>query len=233
MSEIRIALIAEGSLDRIVIEAALKAIVPGPFLLTLLQPEATRPRMGTGWSGVVKWCHATSLRHHGSLDADPILADFDVLIIHLDADVADMQYGDCGADITDFARRFNWQVLPCSMPCPPSAPTCDQLRYTVASWLGNATPGRKTVLCIPSKSAGTWLAAAALPATHPLLVNAECDLELENRLSRLPLAERIKKDQRDYRRHAARITNNWVQVSDLCAQARHFEQGVRRVVAPE
>ena len=37
------ALVAEGPLDRVIIEAALKAVIPRPFILTLLQPEPTDP----------------------------------------------------------------------------------------------------------------------------------------------------------------------------------------------
>lgn len=54
MSEPRIALVAEGQTDLVVIEAALKAIVPSRFTLNLLQPEATKPEMGTGWGGCVE-----------------------------------------------------------------------------------------------------------------------------------------------------------------------------------
>ena len=45
MSEpLKIGLIAEGPTDFEVIQAALKAILPDPFIMTLLQPEATQPR---------------------------------------------------------------------------------------------------------------------------------------------------------------------------------------------
>lgn len=43
MSELRIALIAEGPTDAVIIEAALKAILGRPFILQTIQPEATRP----------------------------------------------------------------------------------------------------------------------------------------------------------------------------------------------
>jgi len=47
---LRIALVAEGPTDYEIIHAALRAILPRPFVMTLLQPEATRPEMG----GVVR-----------------------------------------------------------------------------------------------------------------------------------------------------------------------------------
>ncbi|UZQ55580.1 hypothetical protein OOK60_05775 [Trichothermofontia sichuanensis B231] len=49
MSELRIALVAEGPTDWEVIHAALKAVLPTPFVMTLLQPEATPGITGTGW----------------------------------------------------------------------------------------------------------------------------------------------------------------------------------------
>lgn len=226
MSDIRIALVAEGPTDRIIIEAALKALVPCSFVLTVLQPEATRPAMGQGWGGVLKWCHAASLRHHGSLDTDPTLGQFDLLILHVDADVADMQYANCGAQIVAMAAQFGWRALPCSLACPPAVDTCRQLRQVLASWLRGATPGTKTVLCIPSKSIGAWLAAAVLPPAHALLVGAECNVALENQLGLLPKALKVKKSTADFRKHAATVASNWPQVAATCSQALAFQSAV-------
>jgi hypothetical protein len=57
MSDLRIGLVAEGKTDQVVIEAALKAILERPFILTLLQPETSDPfgdagPLGGGWGGV-------------------------------------------------------------------------------------------------------------------------------------------------------------------------------------
>jgi hypothetical protein len=41
MSNLRIALVAEGPTDQIMVEAALKAILGRPFVLTVLQPKAS------------------------------------------------------------------------------------------------------------------------------------------------------------------------------------------------
>lgn len=52
---LRIALVAEGTTEFEVIQAALQAILsPRSFVLTKLQPEETKPEMGTGWGGVLK-----------------------------------------------------------------------------------------------------------------------------------------------------------------------------------
>lgn len=50
MSNLRIALVAEGPTDYVLIEAALKAVLgKQTFVLTQLQPEVTSPSFGGGW----------------------------------------------------------------------------------------------------------------------------------------------------------------------------------------
>jgi len=226
MSDLRIALVAEGPTDSVVIEAALKSVLAKPFTMVRLQPEATPGITGTGWSGVLKWCQAAHQRHqlhHGSLDTDPTLVGFDLIIIHLDVDVASMQYGDCGGSLAAIAQDSNWGSLPCKQPCPPVSDTVDLLGEVIKSWLGQVTPGDRTLFCLPAQSSGTWLAAAVLDSSHPLLAKGECDLTLESRLEQLPKDRRIKKTPRDYRSHAPHITQKWLQVKQICTQAEVFE----------
>jgi hypothetical protein len=227
MSEPRIALVAEGPTDYEVIQAALKAILPDRFTLTLLQPEATPAVMGTGWGGVLKWCDAAGRRHAASLDTDPTLEGFDLLVIHLDMDVAQKQYADCGLGVPEQATANGWAALPCHMPCPPVAATCTRLEAVLRSWLNPAKAGAKTVLCLPAQSSGTWLAVATLPADHALLVGAECNVVLEKSLEQLPLAQRIRKSPREYKAHARQVTANWAGIKALCSRAAAFEQAVQ------
>lgn len=226
MSDLRIALVAEGPTDYELIAAALRAVLPRPFVLTLLQPEATRPAMGGGWGGVLKWCHASGQRHTGSLDADPTLAGFDLLIIHLDVDVAHKQYADCGPAVAALAQSLGWEPLPCSRPCPPVLDTCAQLEVVLASWLKPAAQGYKTLWCLPAQSTGTWLAAALLPAGHALLAGAECNVALESQLALLPKNQRVKKTVLEYRRQTPAISAQWAKVKQLCSQAQAFEQAL-------
>ena len=226
MSDLRIALVAEGPTDYVVIEAALKSVLAKPFTMLQLQPEATQGIMGAGWCGVLKWSQAAHQRHqlhHGSLDTDPTLVGFDLIIIHLDVDVASKQYDDCGRALAAIAQDSNWGSLPCKQPCPPVSDTVDFLGEVIKSWLGQVTPGDRTLFCLPAQSSGTWLAAAVLDSSHPLLANAECELNLESRLEQLPKAQRIKKTKRDYEKHAAHITQKWLQVKQICTQAEDFE----------
>ena len=229
MSELlRIALVAEGPTDLEIIQAALNAVLAEPFVLTQLQPEPTLPDMGTGWGGVLKWCEAAGQRHGGALNTDPTLAGFDLLIIHLDADVAHAHYADCGQDIPEKALAKGWEALPCHRPCPPATDTCTQLGQTLRSWLAPAAPAPTTVLCLPAQSTGAWLAAAVLPPTHELLTGLECNLKAESRLgsTAIPKTQRIKKQRLAYRQHAPSVSQHWEQVKRCCQQAARFEQDV-------
>ncbi|MHB1267957.1 MAG: hypothetical protein ACYCY2_10210 [Acidithiobacillus ferriphilus] len=107
MSDLRIALVAEGPTDLILIEAALKAILLRPFVLNQLQPEPTRPEMGGGWGGVFKWCQEFRRRGAVSIEEDPTLNHFDLVIVHLDADVADKTYADYGVTVEQAAHGLN------------------------------------------------------------------------------------------------------------------------------
>ncbi len=232
MSEpLRIALVAEGPTDYELIHAALLAVLPQPFHMTLLHPEVTRPRFGGGWGGVLKWCHDTSLRHTGPLSQDPTLSLFDLIILHVDADVATSAYTDYGSDLAALAQGSGWRALPCAQPCPPAADTCAALAQVLSGWLGSVVADARTVFCIPAQSTGAWLACAVLPPESPWLQGAECRLELENQLAILPKGQRIRKNPSDYRKHAVKLTSNWAAVKNICLQAAVFELAVISAVS--
>ena len=135
MSDLRVALVAEGPTDAIVIEAALKGLLPRPFVLTQLQPEPTRPKLGTGWGGVLRWCLEFAMRGHARVEDDPTLPGFDLFVIHVDADVAEDTYADVSDELVEVAKQRGWPVLPRSVPCPPPrevsmrcAPACSRGR---------------------------------------------------------------------------------------------------------
>ncbi|MFM2057826.1 MAG: hypothetical protein RLY71_2211 [Pseudomonadota bacterium] len=229
MSEPRIALVAEGPTDRIVIEAALKAILKRPFVLNVLQPEPTNPRTINGWGGVFKWCQQFRQRGAASIEADGTLSDFDLVIVHLDADVADKSYADLGAAVAQGTAHL--QPLPCARPCPSPGDTVAALEAVLLDWLGLTPPvdGTRSLFCIPSKASESWLAAAVLPTGDALLTSLECRADLETRLAVLPRAQRIRKGQRDYQTHASQITSRWSDVTARCQQAASFTLQVSAV----
>lgn len=231
MSEnLRIALVVEGGLEYPVIHAALEAVLPEPFILVQLQPESTEPRLGGGWCGVVKWCHEIAQRHNGSLIEDPTfqINPYDLIIIHVDVDVALFHYSDCKGPVENLAQENGWESLPCAQTCPPVEDTVNALVEVIKSWLGKAKPDNYTLFCLPAQSSGTWLAAAVLPPSHPLLSGGECEQDIEKKLdsSVLRKGQRIKKSKRSYRNQAPNITAQWEQVKQICSQAEQFEHSV-------
>lgn len=229
MSDLRVALVAEGPTDAIVIEAALKALLPRPFVLTQLQPEPTRPKLGTGWGGVLRWCLDFAARGHARFEDDPTLPGFDLFVVHLDADVAEKSYADVSDEIADLAGQKGWPTLPDVIPCPPPSGSADAVRACVLKWAAMEKPGPKTVICVPSKAIEAWLVAATLDDDHALQSGLECNLNVESRLKALPVAQRIRKASRDYRARERAIESAWSVVRRRCTQAERFSAEVAAV----
>src|SRR5580700_5527030 len=140
-STIRIALVGEGVTDFEVLRTAIDAMLNGrSFDLKLLQPEGSvaftgggsAGPLGGGWKGVYKWCRQAALRGGGSLGGDPLFVGYDVLILHLDADVAGE---DPAHDPIDPIPGLAG-LLPCEQPCPPPGATTEALRLVLLSWVG-------------------------------------------------------------------------------------------------
>jgi hypothetical protein len=232
---LRIALVAEGKTEHEVIEAALDTILaPRRFVLTLLQPEATRPDLGTGWGGVLKWCQQLMARHDPTLDpaveSDPLLCSFyDGVVLHLDADVATFAYTDLSLShtVASVAAK-GWLPLPCVHACPPAPLPGDALHAVLLSWLHPAVPGPKTVVCMPAMNTGAWQAAAVLPAGHRLLTDLECNLGIETQLKGLAMALRVDKTKPNSRlKAAAAVKARWADVTSLCTRADAFDAAIR------
>src|ERR1700722_5774291 len=94
---LRIALVAEGVTDYEVLRAAIESMLNGQsFDIKLLQPEGSVAFTGTGnagplgggWRGVYKWCLQAAERGGGRVRDDPLFIAYDILVLHLDADVA-------------------------------------------------------------------------------------------------------------------------------------------------
>jgi hypothetical protein len=224
---LRIALVAEGPTDRIVIQAALQAMLgERTFVLQQLQPEGSIAfgPLGSGWGGVYRWCKQSAVRGGGRLSQDALLfLNHDLLLLHLDADVAGMRYRDDDSITPDSADG----VLPCEQPCPPASATTDVLRSVALSWCGERnTPGRM-VFCMPSKSTEAWVVAALFPGDTFIRKSGECLPNPENRLGQQPKRNRIHKRQRDYANRAADIEREWPRIEASMTQATRFGEEFR------
>lgn len=223
MSDLRVALVCEGPTDTIVINAAVTSLLGGRnFVLNQLQPEesiAFGPT-GTGWVGVYNWCQQAAEQGGGSVSGNPLFDTYDVLLIHLDADVAEMTYasGNIVTTATD---------LPCSMPCPPPSASTNNLRTAIISWLGERVTPPSTVFCTPSKSTEAWVLAALFPLDATVRSSRlECHHEPANLLSAKPARSRLvrpgKKIRQRYQDKAGNVVGAWATVRKICTEAERF-----------
>jgi hypothetical protein len=231
MSDFRIALVGEGPTDAVIIEAALKALLKRPFVLTQLQPEPTRPKLGNGWGGVLRWCREFASRGFTQFEIDPTLADFDLIVIHLDADVAEDEYSNVSNDIANEASTSGWPTLPNSVGCPPPTGSVGVVRALPLAWAGTIGLGQKTVLCVPSKAVEAWLVAALFDAGHTLLNRLECNLNIATQLAAQPKSTKVKKTVPGYRALEKKVVEKWQLVRQRCSQADRFSQEVEKVLS--
>jgi len=212
MSEpLRVALVAEGPTERVVIEAALASILrERPFILKQLQPEESLPfgAIGTGWVGVYRWCRQAVARSGTSLRQDILYRAYDLLLLHLDGDVADECYAD--GSIVEAV-----QDLPCSAACPPPAASTNPLRAVLLRWVGEPEVPPRTVLCTPSKSTEAWVVAALFPEDLAVERGIECWPKPDLRLSQQPLERRIRKRVDDYQTRAADLRDAWPRLARI------------------
>lgn len=233
MSELRVALVAEGPTDGIVVGAALTAILGDrPYVLTQLQPEGSVVfgSIGPGWVGAYRWCKQSASRGAGRLSGDTmVFQNFDILILHCDADVADKSYahGSITPDDDDGA-------LPCAQSCPPVEATTNRLRRVMLSWCGETVPPANTVLCVPSKNSEAWVLATLFPGDSAVRPGLECLADPQLRLAQQPIKSRIRKRVADYRKHSNGIANAWPRIAapGQMVEAHRFECDVLAVVTP-
>lgn len=208
---VRIALVAEGVTDYEVLKAAVESILDGrAFNIKLLQPEGSvaftgagkAGPLGGGWRGVYKWCLLAAERGGGNLRNDPLFAFYDILLLHLDADVA--REDPANDPINPIPRLAG--VLPCEQPCPPPNASTDPLRQVMLGWIGERQTPRQTVLCTPSKCTEAWVVAIFFPHDGQMIEKGwECHPNPASRLGQQPKHNRFAKTQADYQARNAAI----------------------------
>ena len=236
MSEpLRIAAVVEGPTDAIVLQAILRALLPddADFVFHTLQPEgsvafgsASFGRVGAGWVGVYRWSRKSVQEGGGSVSGSSALSYHDLLIVHVDADVAGQTYASGG--IQDAPS----EDLPCEEPCPPARDTTNALRAVVLNWVGEHQCPSRIVLCTPSKNTDAWMIAAICPENNVVRrADWECRPNPAGQLAALPKQQRFEKRPSDYRRRESALTKAWPTVSARLTEAARFEKEFRAAVA--
>jgi len=225
MSEaLRVALVGEGPTDGVVIESALRAMLgERPFVLKQIFPEGSTSfgEMGTGWVGVYRWCHQSAKRGNGRLSQDALVfQNYDLLVLHLDSDVAGFSYEDGSLTIEPADG-----ALPCEQPCPPPSATVNALRRVLLNWCGETAIPQETVICMPSKSTEAWVVAMLFADDQAMTQGIECYVNAESRLAQQPKAKRLRKKKRDYLGRAEQFVAEWprVAVHGALTEAHRFQ----------
>ena len=218
----RIAVVVEGPTDSIVLEAIVRSLLAGAdFEFQTLQPDdsaAFRPH-GPGWAGVYRWSRQAAEEGGRSLSGSSALSRWDLLIIHLDADVAGKTYA--SANIKSPPQ----DNLPCERLCPPPRHTTDTLRTVLLGWLDEQTCPSRTILCTPSKTMDAWVLTAIFPGKDTFQKeNWECHFNPEKQLNALPQQKRFSKRKRDYLERSEEISQAWPRVSTTLTEAKRFEE---------
>lgn len=233
MSEcLRIAVVAEGPTDFIVIEAALRSILGDRQAhFRLLQPEecaafegmSSFGPAGGGWRGVYNWCQKAIERTSGNLEDDYVFSECDLLIMHLDADVA--------AQTNPGLKGRYKDDLPCAKPCPPAYNTTNALRGRLLGWCSLDTVPPGMVLCTPSKSTEAWVVAALFPTDREACKPSwECFRDPASRLAQQKKGKgtRIRKSMEAYRSRATEISTEWPRLESQLTEAARFSADVRK-----
>jgi len=222
---LRIALVAEGPTDKIVIEASIRRLLGDtPFIIQQLQPEESLafldPRLGTGWGGVYRWCQKAIKRSRGNIQSDILFNTYKLLILHLDADVGSQTYTEAG--IEDLAND-----LPCARPCPPPSDTTNPLRAVLLRWIGLPNDPPSILFCTPSVNTEAWM-LSALYQSDAIATGGqiECYVATQSRLQSKPAAGRVisggKKQVMRYKERAKDIAAAWEVVRARCTEAARF-----------
>jgi hypothetical protein len=225
---LRISLVAEGVTDYVVLKAAIEVVLNGrAYNLKLLQPDESvaftgqgkAGVFGGGWPGVLKWMLATVGRA-GNLANDPLFLNTDILILHLDADVASV----LPAQNNDQSIAGLVNDLPCAVACPPASDTTDRLRTLMLKWVGEVMVPPNTVLCTPSKSTEAWVVALFFPTDKEMNQRGlECHPNPAKRLAVQPKAVRFPKSEKAYVDRYQQFKNGWPWLVGQLSEAQRFQ----------
>lgn len=223
---LRVAFVAEGPTDYVVLRAVVRALLGGrDFEPVPLKPEldeTLRTKSASGWGGVYFWCRQTVEQSGGPTSSNPLFASDDSLVvIQVDADIARRRYADY--EITDAPNND----LPCEQPCPPPNATTNALRAVMLGWLNETKVPPHTVLCTPSKSLETWVLVGLFPQNQfASSADVECRSNPDAQLQAQRLAHRlIRSGQKlidQYQANEKGIQDAWPNVRAKCSEAERF-----------
>jgi len=227
----RVSIVCEGPTDRIIIEAILNRFL-NDYISVPVQPPRSlysnnQGPFGGGWKGVREWC-IKEVRELGGLNQVG-MKNSDLLIIHIDADVADED------------------EIQCARACPPPEDTVEELHRMLLTWLGEDRKPEEVLFCVPSKSIEAWVLAALFPNDRhvfpctptPNAAKGPC-LECRPDIASILIGKRPKLVKRQNGRHKkitskyienkAHFQDAWTNVRKVCSLAEHFHQELKNFI---
>lgn len=238
MYEYNVGIIAEGPTDVEVIEGILRTVfAKDTFCFRTISPtpqelQSQRKKEGFGWGGVYRVCK--DLRE--KLEMLTLMgAAFDLLVIHVDGDVAYKDY----ADIEEQPLQND---LPCASVTAEVQEAGSSLEDVVCQWLNHSTDiSIPVVLCLPFLSTETWAGQLLYPGEwtdidektsediiyHRLFLLGQPKSGKERRLIRQK-AGKMKKNTKGYQNLARQMTAaGWMGVTQRYVQAKRFDAALK------
>ncbi len=218
--EVRVHVVCEGPTDTVVLESALTVALNKPLIVTQIQPESDAlndlgPR-GGGWKGVRAWCRQ-SQANFGRIADSPSLLQADLLVVHVDADIA--------AD----------PEIDCEQPCPPVDPIVEYLKTTLLGWMGEEVCPQGVLFWIPSKATESWVFAGLYPGELDDM-DIECVPDpaalLHSKPEKLVRTKqgRLRKNVEKYRDVSERLVRNWQHIIHACSGAAQFHDELEQAI---
>lgn len=235
---LRVGFVAEGPTDYITLHAVVRSLLGDvDFTPTLISPmvdERMAVQEGGGWTKVYLWCRQMLDEANGNARSSNLFQQHEILVIQIDADVADKKYTDDQRIKTppqDLPLRMPCSK-PCKTPCPRPRQITDALRQTILGWLNETQVPPRTVLCVPARSIETWVLVALFPDDATALKsNVECRRDCEVRLKTYGLIKSGQKLIGQYRANEDAIAASWAIVRNKCAEAERFSKEFLDVVS--
>ena len=224
MSEYHIAIVAEGPTDIVVIQnLVMKSFQDKRFVFHKLSPTdeeifSGRKAEGFGWGSVYKVCYDLTTKMKLMEEAN---ASIDLLIIHVDGDVAFKRYSEAHIQtiLTDLpCGNKEWSVME----------NCDALQTVVAGWLcGICTETWVAALIFPEFNHGNFEKMEEIALYRKMIEKTRSKKE---KLSRLIQERngRFKKNTKVYAALLAQITlESWQGVCETLEQAGRFDRALK------
>lgn len=226
----RIRLVCEGPTDLEVFRAILDAHLGGrEYQITMIQPDGSlyggdAGPHGGGWKGVRGWCR--EIAKEGIEDLGVLEPDVDLLVIHVDADIAYDAENDVGK------------------PCPPPDRTVLAVESIVMGWLGVKSLPDRVILWVPSMATEAVILKAIFPnlpesksclTIPPPTTCVECVVDPASVLERVRPPKfvrrkdgKLKKLRSAYRDASPQIASDWTSICVELWTAKRLDAGLNK-----